>query len=67
MTKAQKKFGGVADTFDQQNLAVARLILRQAAPGDDGLAVEWARAVLKRHGLTLGCGKQERERPGGER
>jgi hypothetical protein len=64
MTKAQKfrkKFGSVADTFADQNRKVVELILRHAAPADNGLATQWAKMVLAR------TGPREPAKPEGDR
>lgn len=47
-TKAHKfrRHFGRPEVHAENNRAAAELILAKAQPGDDGLAIHWARAVL---------------------
>jgi hypothetical protein len=48
-TKARKfrrRFGSPAAGIEEQNRRAADIILANGNPGDDGLAVQWARGIL---------------------
>ncbi len=44
----RRRFGGCAEAFQRQNKTCAEIILRNASPGDDSLAIRWAKQVLGR-------------------
>lgn len=52
MTKGQRFRKALGDPFNHvvSNRKAAELILEKAAPGDDSIAVQWARRVLHTHG-----------------
>jgi hypothetical protein len=44
--KFRRRFGSPAAGIEEQNRRAAQIILAKAKPGDDGLAVQWARGIL---------------------
>lgn len=47
--KFRRFFGSPVDSFADQNLAAARLILADVSPHDDSIAIQWARMVIAKH------------------